>query len=278
MRNLGYQIGRTDLLLQLSVNQISNKFWILIYIRSGVGMCLIDEQLMCLNEGDILFFPPGLAYSFDSEDLGDEYNENIDVVIFRFDSSWFDSLLKTFRSLSREILALKEYKNPLVVVGPKWMKMSVLMSDLYGAEPHDQAVIILELIRCLSQAPDLLPLSSAAAEVKDVPTKKDKIERYVSCHLYQKIPLDEISSYAGMNKTYFCLFFKKHYGISFTDYINRKRLETASSLLLKPDTSIAEVALSCGYPTVTYFNRIFRKYMGMTPSEYRKSKEVSSLV
>lgn len=272
MRNVGYQIGRTDLLLQLSVNQMSNKFWTLIYIKSGVGMCLVDGQLMGLSEGDILFFPPGIAYSFVSEDLGDEYNENIEVVVFRFDGSWLDSLLKTFKSLSREILTLKEYKNPLTVVGPKWMKMSVLMSNLYGADPHDEAILILDLIRYLSQAPDLLPLSTAAAEVQDVPAKKDKIERYVSCHLYQKISLDEISAYAGMNKTYFCLFFKKHYGMPFTDYINRKRLETASSMLLKPDASIAEVAVACGYPTVTYFNRIFRKFKGMTPSEFRKSK------
>ena len=272
MRNVGYQIGRTDLLLQLSVTQMSNKFWTLIYIKSGVGMCLVDGQLMGLSEGDILFFPPGIAYSFVSEDLGDEYNENIEVVVFRFDGSWLDSLLKTFKSLSREILTLKEYKNPLTVVGPKWMKMSVLMSNLYGADPHDEAILILDLIRYLSQAPDLLPLSTAAAEVQDVPAKKDKIERYVSCHLYQKISLDEISAYAGMNKTYFCLFFKKHYGMPFTDYINRKRLETASSMLLKPDASIAEVAVACGYPTVTYFNRIFRKFKGMTPSEFRKSK------
>lgn len=275
MRNVGYQTGRTDLLLQLSVNQISNKFWTLIYIRAGVGMCLIDGHLKCLNEGDILFFPPGFAYSFASEDLGDEYNENINVVVFRFDGSWLDSLLKTFRSLSREILTLKEYKNPLTVVGPKWLKMSVLMADLCEADPHDEAFVILDLIRCLSQAPDLLPLSHTVAEVQDTPAKKDKIERYVSCHLYQKISLEEISAYAGMNKTYFCLFFKKHYGMSFTDYINRKRLETASAMLLKPDTSIAEVALACGYPTVTYFNRIFRKFKGMTPSEYRKSNEVS---
>lgn len=274
MRNVGYQIGCTDLLLQLSVNQMSNKFWTLIYIKSGVGMCLVDGQLMCLNEGDILFFPPGIACSFVSEDLGDEYNENIEVVVFRFDSSWLDSLLKTFKSLSREILTLKEYKNPLTVVGPKWMKMSVLMSNLYGADPHDEAILILDLIRYLSQAADLLPLSTAAAEVQDVPAKKDKIERYVSCHLYQKISLDEISAYAGMNKTYFCLFFKKHYGMPFTDYINRKRLETASAMLLKPDASIAEVAIACGYPTVTYFNRIFRKFKGMTPSEYRKSKQI----
>lgn len=271
---MGYHIGRADFLLQLSVNQKNNKFWTLIYIRSGIGMCLIDGHLKCLNEGDILFFPPGLEYSFSSEDLGDEYNENIDVVVFCFDGSWLDSLLKTFKSLSREILTLREYKNPLTVVGPKWMKMSTLMTDLYGAAPHDEAVMILDLIRCLSQSPDLLPLSHAAAEVQDVPAKKDKIERYVSCHLYQKISLDEISAYVGMNKTYFCLFFKKHYGMPFTDYINRKRLETASAMLLKPDASIAEVAVACGYPTVTYFNRIFRKFKGTTPSEYRKSKQI----
>ena len=66
--------------------------------------------------------------------------------------------------------------------------------------------------------------------------------------------------------------------MSFTEYLNQKRLETASVMLLKPDASIADVAVACGYPTVTYFNRIFRKFRGMTPSEYRKSKEVSSLV
>ena len=82
------------------------------------------------------------------------------------------------------------------------------------------------------------------------------------------------SAYVGMNKTYFCLFFKKHYGMSFTEYLNQKRLETASVMLLKPDASIADVAVACGYPTVTYFNRIFRKFKGMTPSEYRKSKQI----
>ena len=79
MRNLGCIVGRTDLLLQIAENQKSNKFWTLIYVKSGVGMCLIGGQLTCLNEGDILFFPPGIACSFVSDDLGDEYNENIEL-------------------------------------------------------------------------------------------------------------------------------------------------------------------------------------------------------
>ena len=272
MRNGGYQIGRVDRLLQLVENQKTNKYWTLIYIKAGVGMCLIDGQFTCLNEGDILFFPPRVAYSFSSADLGDEYNENIDGVVFRFDSVWLDSLLNTFQTLSGAVLSLKERRHPLMVVGPKWMKMSVLMTNLCGAEPHDEVLLVLDLIRNLSQDSDMVPLSPAIVQPDDASSRKEKIERYVSCHLFRKISLDEISAYAGMNKTYFCLFFKKHYGMPFTDYLNQKRLEMASAMLLKPDASIADVAVACGYPTVTYFNRIFRKYKGVTPSEYRKSK------
>ena len=265
-------MGQVDQLIQLAENQKSNKFWTLVYIRSGVGMCLIDGQLTCLNEGDILFFPPRVAYSFSSSDLGDEYNANISVVILRFDGVWLDSLLKTFQSLSSAVLALKEHHTPLMVVGPKWMKMSVLMSELCSTDPYNEVILVLDLIRYLSQDSDMIPLSASVPQPTDLSSRKEKIERYVSCHLYQKISLDEISAYAGMNKTYFCLFFKKHYGMPFTDYLNQKRLEMASAMLLKPDVSVADVAAACGYPTVTYFNRIFRKYKGITPSEFRKSK------
>ena len=272
MRTGGYKVGQVDQLIQLAENQKSNKFWTLVYIRSGVGMCLIDGQLTCLNEGDILFFPPRVAYSFSSSDLGDEYNANISVVILRFDGVWLDSLLKTFQSLSSTVLALKERHTPLMVVGPKWMKMSVLMSELCSTDPYNEVILVLDLIRYLSQDSDMIPLSASVPQPTDLSSRKEKIERYVSCHLYQKVSLDEISAYAGMNKTYFCLFFKKHYGMPFTDYLNQKRLEMASAMLLKPDVSVADVAAACGYPTVTYFNRIFRKYKGITPSEFRKSK------
>jgi YesN/AraC family two-component response regulator len=62
--------------------------------------------------------------------------------------------------------------------------------------------------------------------------------------------------------------------MSFTDFLNKKRIDEASLMLMNPVASIAEVATACGFPTVTYFNRIFRKYKGMTPTEYRKSQKV----
>ena len=271
MYNGGYKIGQVDLLLQLSENQKTNRCWTLIYIRNGVGMCLVEDVLTCLNTGDILFFPPKVSYSFATADLGDEYNENLDVVVLRFDKPWTDALLKVFRPLSSSLLSLKEHNKSLSIVGPKWMKVSALMESLVNSEPQQEALTILTIISHLSESSDMVTLSESSADFFNMSERIDKIDRYISCHLYDKVSLDEISAYINMNKTYFCLFFKKHYGMSFTDYLNKKRVDEASLLLLNPESSIAEVAAASGYPTVTYFNRIFRKYKGMTPSEYRKS-------
>ena len=71
-------------------------------------MCLIDGQLTCLNEGDILFFPPHTTYSFVARDLGDEYNINIDVTVLRFDSDWLNAFQMTFPVASDMVLRIRE--------------------------------------------------------------------------------------------------------------------------------------------------------------------------
>ena len=149
MYNSGYQIGQVDLLLQLSENQKTNQSWTLIYIIKGAGMCLVEGALTCLNAGDILFFPPKVSYSFTTTDLGDEYNESLDVVVLRFDKPWIDALLKVFRPLSSSLLSLKEHDKSLSIVGPKWMKVSALMKSLVNSEPQQESLAILTIL-CLS--------------------------------------------------------------------------------------------------------------------------------
>lgn len=81
--------------------------------------------------------------------------------------------------------------------------------------------------------------------------------------------LEDIASYVGMNKTYFCLFFKKHYGTGLIEYVNSMKLDMACAMLLKSDASIADIATQCGFRTVTYFNRVFKAAKGVSPKEYR---------
>ena len=69
------------------------------------------------------------------------------------------------------------------------------------------------------------------------------------------------------------MFFKKHYGKGFADYVNDLRVDKASSLLLNGDRTIADIARECGYKTVPYFNRAFKRSKGVTPGAYRKMSQ-----
>jgi AraC-like DNA-binding protein len=271
MKDLGYMLGGMDLLTQTAETQKTNMYWTLLYIRRGIGMYILDSDLRPINQGDVIVLPPKLAYSFCSKDLGDEYNINVDAVVLRFDNAWLTNLLSVFGSMNRVVLKLREMKNPYAVEGPKWMKLSALMSELSTANPSRKAVLVIEILDLISSPKDMLQILHTTP-VLDVSSaeKLQMIDRYINTNILTKISLEEVASYLGMNRTYFCMFFKKHYGKGFSDYLNDLRIEKAASLLLKGDRSIAEIARECGYKTVPYFNRAFKRSKGETPGVYRK--------
>lgn len=271
MNKPGYILGGIDLLTKHAENQKTNIYWTLIYIRKGIGMYLLDSDLRPVNEGDIILLPPKVSYSFSEAELGDEYNTNVDAVILRFDNAWLADLLAVFKTMNKVVLKIREIVDPHAVEGPKWMKMSALLDELSKAGASRQAVIILDLLELISSRKDLVRiLRSEHSESLTLEEKKERIERYVSTNVFGKVSLEEVASYLGMNRTYFCLFFKKHYGKGFADYLNDLRVDKAAAMLLQGDRQIAEIARECGFKTAAYFTRAFRRSRGMTPGEYRK--------
>ena len=234
-------------------------------------MYLLDSDLRCLNQGDIIVLPPKVAYSFSAKELGDEYNVNVDAVVLRFDEAWMNALLSVFRTLNEVILRVREIDAPYAVEGPKWMKMSTILNELAAGEPSDEPVLLLGLLGMLATRKDMIRiLQPESVEMLSLSEKLEKVERYITSNIYGKISLEEVSSYVGMNRTYFCLFFKKHYGKGFADYLNDLRIERAVSLLSVHDKQIADIARECGFKTAQYFTRAFRRAKGMPPGEYRR--------
>lgn len=70
---------------------------------------------------------------------------------------------------------------------------------------------------------------------------------------------------------YFCKMFKKTIGISPTNFIMLCRLQKSKQLLMeRRDLTVKQIALECGYPSISYFGRLFHENEGMTPADYRK--------
>jgi YesN/AraC family two-component response regulator len=70
------------------------------------------------------------------------------------------------------------------------------------------------------------------------------------------------------------VLFKEQVGLTFSEYLTRKRLQIAKNRLLTTDLQIEEIALEVGYQTAKYFIKIFKDYEGITPSKFRKVSEL----
>jgi two-component system response regulator YesN len=95
---------------------------------------------------------------------------------------------------------------------------------------------------------------------------RDYIERGLSSDL----SIDTLADYLGISGSYFSLLFKQHFGETFVEYVTKQRMEMAKSLLALSDKSVTQVGQMVGYAERRYFTRVFSKYSGMLPSEFRE--------
>jgi AraC-like DNA-binding protein/ligand-binding sensor protein len=96
-----------------------------------------------------------------------------------------------------------------------------------------------------------------------------KARAYIAEHQTEEISLGQVAKAVNMSSYYFCKTFKKVVGINFTDYVARVRIEKSKNLLLNPNLRVSEIAFEVGFQSLTHFNRVFKKVLGQSPTEYR---------
>jgi AraC-like DNA-binding protein/ligand-binding sensor protein len=108
-------------------------------------------------------------------------------------------------------------------------------------------------------------IARSPAEPPAVTRAKD----YVVAHLDESITLDQMVRYVGVSRFYFCKLFKKSTGMTLTEHVSRMRLEKAKAILVDPSVRISEVAFAAGFGSIPQFNSVFKRYVGIAPTEYR---------
>ncbi|WP_171629760.1 helix-turn-helix domain-containing protein [Paenibacillus plantarum] len=96
------------------------------------------------------------------------------------------------------------------------------------------------------------------------------ILEYLVQHLEQDITLDIMADKLNITSSYLSTYFKEKTGANFSDYLNGLRMQKAKELLNNLDLKIQDVSVKVGYQNVNSFIRMFKRYSGITPGEYRK--------
>ncbi len=99
---------------------------------------------------------------------------------------------------------------------------------------------------------------------------KDVFE-LIETNYAENIRLKELSESVNVSTHHFCRMFKQMTGKTTTDYINTVRIEKAAALLEQEDLNITEIATTCGFDSVNYFSRLFKRYYNTTPTKFREA-------
>jgi len=96
-----------------------------------------------------------------------------------------------------------------------------------------------------------------------------KAKEYIIENYNSNITLEDICEVISVSKNYFCYLFKRDMGEGVWDYLTRYRIEKSKEFLRKTDLKNYEISYRIGYENPSYFSKMFKKYAGMTPQEYR---------
>ncbi len=96
-----------------------------------------------------------------------------------------------------------------------------------------------------------------------------RAREFIREHQTEDLSLGTVAKAVNCSTFYFCKMFKKATGLHFTEYLSRVRIEKAKNLLLNPNLRISEIAYEVGFQSLTHFNRVFRRMVGESPTEFR---------
>jgi two-component system, response regulator YesN len=99
-----------------------------------------------------------------------------------------------------------------------------------------------------------------------------KAAEYIKKNYYRDLTIDELSEYVKKSPNYFSHLFKKEFGLSFSEYLNRLRVNEAKNLIKNSSMLAYEIAEKVGFQDYKYFVQVFKKVEGYSPSEFRKNK------
>ncbi|MEJ7768904.1 MAG: AraC family transcriptional regulator [Chitinophagaceae bacterium] len=251
------------------------EFEIVLVIKS-TGRRMVGDHIGYFEEEDLVFMGPRLPHVWinDSHYLNSKEPDSADGIVIHFVE---DFLGETFLRIPemenfKKFLSFSCYG--MAIKGDAKHKINAIMKGMLESSGLQRLASLFTIFDILANSSEYDLLASPgfiqSTELKSSDRFKN-INEYIMKNFDKDIALPKIASVANMGVTTFCNFFKEHYRLTFVEYLNKVRIGHACKLLSEKDHNIVEIAYDSGYNNLANFNRQFKKFKQMSPSEYRKT-------
>ncbi|MDR1974469.1 MAG: AraC family transcriptional regulator [Bacteroidales bacterium] len=240
-------------------------------VTNTKGTRIVGDCIENFGECDLVLVGPNIPHAWNGEEI-----KGSRVVTIQFDEHLMDYVIigkRVFKPV-RDMLA--RAKRGISFTIDKRSPLCKKIIAMYSMSDINATLNFISLLYDLATYPKQRLLTGSSFDSESVvrESKSRRIARicsYINKHYNERISLPELAKEVAMSDSTLSHFFKKHTRRNLVDYITDIRIGHATKMLLDTTYSIGEISCACGFNNISYFNRIFKRARGITPSEYRES-------
>jgi len=240
----------------------------IVYIEAESGMRHVGEHISRFIGSDLVFIGSNIPHLNFDYGIKSTYEK----VVLHIKSDFLGAAFTNTPELG-QIAQLFQKAEHGLAFGPATKRVvGEIMQRLALLSPFEQFLEVLRLLQLLAQAPDVTFLHEQPVENQYTKKDQERLKRlygFIDEHYHRKVEMEEVAELCHLSIPAFCRYFKKMTKLTFTEFLNHYRVNQAQKLLLM-DKNVTETCFECGFDSLSYFNRIFKKVTGENPLSFKK--------
>lgn len=241
------------------------------YLLSGTRKIFINDSIYNIKKGDLAIFFKGDIHKTNyishdkheritlmfSDKFIEPLNKNLSEEKFKH---YFNNPILSVPLSKQNII--EEYFAKIDFESNQKNKFYEIMIKNYIQE----LIIFIIRLKKMTEITELIELNTYDRLIQ-------KAAKYIALNFNNDISLNMVAEFINMSPTYFSKKFKNSTGFGFNEYLIKLRIREATILLIDEELSITEIAFRCGFNNSNYFGDVFKKIIGIPPSEFRKTQK-----
>jgi len=252
-------IGKSYALPKAGVKAHRHPYYHMFYISEGQGRFIVDNTTHILSAGQCLLVPRNTEHAYINEN--DTFFKYLEIK-FSLSHPSLDSRLQGLGTIiSNDEMA-----------GMLFERIIQDYADIHGQADEAAAAYLNALLNILiSPFRTEMKREFRYFDASSYSALSKQIIHYLEKNYAKELSLDALAEALQYNKSYLCVAFKKDTHSTILDCLNMIRIRRAAELIVYSDHSLAHVAAMCGFASDSHFNRVFVKYVGITPGQCRRA-------
>ena len=248
------------------------------FITEGSGKRIVGDSIEEFHPGDLIFIGPRIPHVWLSEESHRRQHSGrtLESVYMLFNNDILPAGLTLLPEFDHVRKAIKLSERGIMITGNTLNEVSRIMLQLPYLNRMKRLMFFYEIMDLIGMSDSFAYLASAdyiKTKFETTNTRINRIHEFLMKNYQNDIDLDEVAGIAHMAPASVCRFFKSSTGLTVFEYLNKIKIDYSCQLLLNTDLNIVDISYDCGFNNLSHFNKQFRKFIGKTPTQFRKLRE-----